>query len=35
MEQNLLVNVESSTIKHAVLRFSVRKMSQKKTESDI
>ena len=30
MEQNLLVNVESSTIKHAVLRFSVRKNVTKK-----
>ena len=34
MEQNLLVNVESSTIKHAVLRFSIRKNVTKKTESD-
>ena len=32
MEQNLLVNVESSTIKHAVLRFSVRTKCHKKRQ---
>ena len=31
MEETLLVNVEKSPVKHAASRFSVRKMSQKKT----
>ena len=35
MEENLFVNAEYSSVKHAASRFSVRKMSQKKDKKRV